>query len=393
MVDLLGLGAGYLCSCRINEGNNTKMHTKNNKEMLSNPPAQRINRRFHKPIIAIVVPCSNEEEVLPQTAERLLLKIQQLINEQIISDKSKIFFVDDGSSDATWQLIEKYYTENPLHFGGIKLSGNRGHQNAILCGLHVVKNHVDAAISIDADLQDDVDVISKMIKKYCDRYEIVYGVRADRKADSFFKRATAQGFYRFMRLLGVNVVYNHADYRLMGKNALEALAEYSEVNLFLRGIIPLLGFKTGIEYYTRAERLTGTSKYPLRKMIKFALEGITSFSVKPIRLITFLGILLFTVSIAMIVYFFSRYFSGHTVIGWASIVCSIWGIGGLILFSIGVIGEYIGKIYIESKRRPRFHVEHFLYRENKDDASREMLNNCLCGMKCKAHGAQEPRHI
>jgi len=311
-------------------------------------------------ILAIIVPCYNEEEVLPETAQRLSGKIQQLVNEQIIDEESKIFFVDDGSSDNTWNLIVKYHAENPRHFSGIKLSKNRGHQNALLCGLLAVKDQVDAAVSIDADLQDDIDVIGRMIEKYRAGYEIVYGVRSDRKADSFFKRATAQSFYRFMRFLGVDVVYNHADFRLMGKNALEALAGYGEVNLFLRGIIPLLGFKTGIEYYSRTERLAGTSKYPLRKMLKFALEGITSFSIKPIRMITFLGIFIFTVSIAMIAYFFVRYFTGHTISGWASIACSLWGIGGLILFSIGVIGEYIGKIYLETKRRPRFYVEKFL---------------------------------
>jgi len=312
-------------------------------------------------ILAIIVPCYNEEEVLPEAAQRLSGKMQQLINEQIIDDESKIFFVDDGSSDNTWNLIVKYHAENPRHFSGIKLSKNRGHQNALLCGLIAVKDQFDAAVSIDADLQDDIDIIGKMTEKYRAGYEIVYGVRSDRKADSFFKRSTAQGFYRFMRFLGVDVVYNHADFRLMGRNALEALAQYGEVNLFLRGIIPLLGFKTGIEYYSRTERLAGTSKYPLRKMLKFALEGITSFSVKPIRMITFLGILIFTVSIAMIAYFFVRYFTGHTISGWASIACSLWGIGGLILFSIGIVGEYIGKIYLETKRRPRFHVEQFLY--------------------------------
>jgi len=319
----------------------------------------------NNPKIAIIVPCYNEEEVLPETAGRLSGKKQQLINEQIICEKSKIFFVDDGSSDNTWNLIEKYYIENPQDFCGIKLSRNRGHQNALLCGLLAVKDHFDAAVSIDADLQDDIDVIGKMIEKYRAGYEIVYGVRSDRKTDSFFKRATAQGFYHFMRFLGVDVVYNHADFRLMGKNTLDALAGYSEVNLFLRGIIPLLGFKTGIEYYTRTERLAGTSKYPLRKMLKFALEGITSFSVKPIRMITFLGIILFTVSIAMIAYFFVRFFSGHTISGWASIACSLWGIGGLILFSIGVVGEYIGKIYLETKRRPRFHVEQVLFKDKE----------------------------
>jgi glycosyltransferase involved in cell wall biosynthesis len=319
----------------------------------------------NKPMLAIIVPCYNEEEVLPETAKRLLEKTQHLANKQIINEKAKIFFVDDGSSDNTWSLIEKYHTENPQNFCGIKLSGNRGHQNALLCGLLTVKDHFDAAVSIDADLQDDIEVIGAMIEKYRAGCEIVYGVRSDRKADSFFKRSTAHGFYRFMRFLGVNVVYNHADFRLMGKNALDALCEYGEVNLFLRGIIPMLGFKTGVEYYTRIERFAGTSKYPLRKMLKFALEGVTSFSVKPIRMITFLGIFLFIVSMAMIAYFFVRYFSGYTISGWASIVCSLWGIGGLILFSIGVVGEYIGKIYLEAKHRPRFHVEKLLY-ENED---------------------------
>jgi len=320
-----------------------------------------MDRKSDKPIIAVIIPCYNEEEVLPETAKRLSGKIQQLISEQIIDVKSKIIFVDDGSSDNTWGLIEKYHTENPQDFIGIKLSKNRGHQNALLCGLLVAKEHFDVAVSIDADLQDDVDVIGKMIEKYRSGYEIVYGVRSSRKTDSFFKRSTAQGFYRFVRFLGVDIVYNHADFRLMGKNALQALAEYGEVNIFLRGIIPLLGFKTGVEYYTRTERLAGTSKYPLRKMLKFAFEGITSFSVKPIRMITFLGIFIFTVSIAMIVYFFVRYFTGHTIGGWASMACSLWGIGGLILFSIGVVGEYIGKIYLEAKRRPRYHIEQFLF--------------------------------
>jgi len=319
-----------------------------------------MNIKNDKPIIAIIVPCYNEEEVLPQTVERLFGKIQLLIHEQIIDEKSKIFFIDDGSSDSTWELIEKYHTENPKHLGGIKLSRNSGHQNAVLSGLLAVRDNFDAAISIDADLQDDINVITKMIEKYRAGYEIVYGVRSERKADSFFKRTTAHCFYRVMRFLGVDVVYNHADFRLMGRTALNALSEYGEVNLFLRGIIPLLGFKTGIEYYARSERIAGISKYPLLKMIKFAIEGITSFSVKPIRMITFSGILLFAISIIMIIYFFYRYFSGHTVIGWPSIVCSLWGIGGLILFSIGIVGEYIGKIYLETKHRPRFHVEQFL---------------------------------
>lgn len=318
------------------------------------------------PKIAIVVPCYNEEEALPDTAEKLLEKIRQLIDEKLIDERSTMLFVDDGSSDNTWALIEKHHTENPQYFSGIKLTGNKGHQNALLCGLLSIKDHVDAAISIDADLQDDIDVIDKMIEKYCSGNEIVYGVRSDRRSDSFFKRTTAQFFYRMMRFLGVNIIYNHADFRLMGKNALNALAEYSEVNLFLRGIVPLLGFKTGIEYYARSERTAGTSKYPLRQMIKFAFEGITSFSIKPMRLITLLGIFIFSISIAMIIWFVYHHFIGHTIAGWSSIICSLWAIGGLILFSIGIVGEYIGKIYLETKSRPHYHVERFLLYEKID---------------------------
>jgi len=319
-----------------------------------------MDKKSSKPVLAIIVPCYNEQEVLYETSKKLSGILQQFVSEQIIDEESTLLFVDDGSSDHTWDMIEKFHAENPFVFSGIKLSGNKGHQNALLCGLLAVKDYVDVTVSIDADLQDDIDVIGKMMEKHRAGYEIVYGVRSNRKNDSFFKRSTAQGFYRFMRFLGVDIVYNHADFRLMGRNALEALAEYGEVNLFLRGIIPLLGFKTGIEYYTRTERLAGTSKYPFGKMLQFAFEGITSFSIKPLRLITLLGVLLFTVSIAMIVYFFTRYFSGHTISGWASIACSLWGIGGLILFSVGIVGEYIGKIYLETKRRPRYHVERFL---------------------------------
>jgi glycosyltransferase involved in cell wall biosynthesis len=324
-----------------------------------------MDNKSGKPVLAIVVPCYNEQEVLPETAKRLSGILQHLTSEQIIDAQSTLLFVDDGSIDNTWGLIEKFHTENPFVFSGIKLSKNRGHQNALLCGLLAVKDRVDAAVSIDADLQDDIGVIGKMMEKYRAGYEIVYGVRSNRKKDSFFKRSSAQGFYSFMRFLGVDIVYNHADFRLMGRDALQALSEYDEVNLFLRGIIPLLGFKTGIEYYTRAERMAGTSKYPLGKMMQFAFEGITSFSIKPLRVITLLGVLLFAVSIAMIVYFFIRYFSGHTISGWASIVCSLWGIGGLILFSIGIVGEYIGKIYLEAKRRPRYHVEQILFMQEK----------------------------
>jgi glycosyltransferase involved in cell wall biosynthesis len=329
-----------------------------------------MDNKSGKPVLAIVVPCYNEQEVLPETSEKLSSTLQRLISEKIIDGKSTLLFVDDGSSDNTWNLIEKFHAEKPFVFSGIKLSGNRGHQNALLCGLLAVKDHVDAVISIDADLQDDIDVIGKMAEKYLAEYEIVYGVRSSRKADSFFKRSTAQGFYRFMRFLGVDIVYNHADFRLMGRNALQALSEYGEVNLFLRGIVPLLGFKTGIEYYMRTERIAGKSKYPFGKMLQFAFEGITSFSIKPLRLITLLGVLTFTVSIAMIVYFFVRYFSGHTISGWASIACSLWGIGGLILFSIGIVGEYIGKIYLEVKHRPRYHIEQFLFIPRKKNETK-----------------------
>jgi hypothetical protein len=245
-------------------------------------------------------------------------------------------------------------------FSGIKLSKNRGHQNALLCGLFSAKDLCDAGISLDADLQDDIEVIDEMVEKYKTGCEIVYGVRSGRKTDTPFKRISALCFYSFMKLLGADIVHNHAEYRLMGKNALNALSEYREINLFLRGIVPLLGFKTGIVYYSRTKRFAGKSKYPLHKMVKFALEGITSFSIKPIRMITSLGILLFCASIGMIIYFMVRHYTGHTVTGWSSTICSLWAIGGLILFSIGVVGEYVGKIYLETKQRPRFHVEKFL---------------------------------
>jgi len=322
-----------------------------------------MNIRHNKPIVAIITPCYNEEEVLPVTAKRLFDKIQQLVAEQIISEKSSLIFVDDGSSDNTWSLIEQYHVNNPDVFSGIKLSGNKGHQNALLCGLLSAKKFADATISIDADLQDDIDVIDEMITNYCDGYEIVYGVRADRDKDSFFKKTTAQGFYRCMHFLGAEMIYNHADFRLIGKHALCALAEYQEVNLFLRGIVPMLGYKSNKVYYSRKERFAGTSKYPMLKMIRFAFEGITSFSIKPIHLITILGLLLFAVSIVMVIYFAIKFFAGYTLTGWASIACSIWGIGGLILFSIGIVGEYIGKVYLETKNRPRFHIEKLLFKE------------------------------
>ncbi|MDR2633750.1 MAG: glycosyltransferase family 2 protein [Treponema sp.] len=310
--------------------------------------------------LAIIIPCYNEEAVLPETAKRLQNKINALIAKSLISDKSKIVFVDDGSQDASWKLITNYHTENPHLFSGIKLSKNRGHQNALLCGLLTMKDFCDAAVSIDADLQDDIEIIDKMISQYKSGSEIVYGVRSERKKDTVFKRISAQCFYSFMKMLGVDIIYNHADYRLMGKNSLNALSQYREVNLFLRGIIPMLGYKTSFVYYARAERFAGESKYPLRKMLKFAFEGITSFSIKPIRCITTLGIIIFTVSLVMIAYSLIQYFGGRTVLGWSSMICSLWGIGGLILLGLGITGEYIGKIYLETKKRPRFTIEEML---------------------------------
>ncbi|GMO40284.1 MAG: glycosyltransferase [Termitinemataceae bacterium] len=313
-------------------------------------------------ILSIIVPCYNESCVLPETAKRLAFKIEQLKTKNMISQGSNIIFVDDGSTDNTWELISKYHDENPSLFCGIKLSKNRGHQNALLCGLLTMKDYCDVAISIDADLQDDIEIFDKMLERHISGFEIVYAVRSKRETDNFFKRATAQYFYSFMRLLGADIIYNHADFRLMGKQALNALSQYKEVNLFLRGIIPMLGFKCCIEYYERAKRFAGTSKYPVKKMLAFSFQGITSLSIKPIRMITFLGLIIFCMSIVMSVYFIHRHYEGHTIVGWSSMIVSLWAIGGLILFSIGIVGEYIGKIYLETKQRPRYHIEQFLHR-------------------------------
>ncbi|MDR2096444.1 MAG: glycosyltransferase family 2 protein [Treponema sp.] len=317
----------------------------------------------NKPVLAIIVPCYNEQEVLPETSRQLLDRIHNLISDNIVSVKSKIVFVDDGSNDATWNLIEKYHLENPRHFSGIKMAKNMGHQNALLCGLLKMKDSVDIAISIDADLQDDLNVIRKMIEKYLAGCEIVYGVKENRDTDKFLKKITAQGFYRFMHFLGVEIVYNHADFRLLGKNALSALAEYQEVNLFLRGIVPMLGYKTDAVHYNIKERFAGKSKYTVKKILKLALDGITSLSIKPIRLIAILGIFIFTISLAMIFYSVVQYFCGNTISGWTSLICSVWCIGGLILLGLGIVGEYIGKIYLETKHRPRFIIEKMLYED------------------------------
>ena len=309
--------------------------------------------------IYLVLPCYNEEAVLHETSARLKIKMNQLISENKISKDSRITFVDDGSKDNTWSIIEELKESDEL-FAGIKLSRNRGHQNALLAGLMTVKDYCDAAISLDADLQDDVNVIDKFIDRFIDGCDVVYGVRSDRKTDTVFKRTTAQGFYKVMKLLGVDIVYNHADYRLMSKRALDALEEFEEVNLFLRGIVPLIGYKSDVVLYERNERFAGESKYPLKKMLSFAFEGITSFSVKPIKLILDIGIIMFTTSLLFLIYFIALWCLGKTVEGWATIVVSIWMLGGVQLLCLGVIGEYIGKIYIETKKRPKFIIDKFI---------------------------------
>ncbi len=315
-------------------------------------------------ILYTVIPCYNEEAVINETASRLRSKYTDLIKSGIIDSDSRILFVNDGSKDNTWKMISELHNNDYL-FTGISLSHNRGHQNALLAGLMTAMKFADAVISMDADLQDDIAAIDEMISKYNSGCDIVYGVRSSRKKDSFFKRTTAQSFYKLMSSMGAETVYNHADYRLMSKRALLALSEYKEVNLFLRGIVPMLGFKTDVVYFERAERFAGESKYPLKKMISFAIDGITSFSIKPMRFITGLGVTIFMLSIVMFVYTLIRFFIGETVIGWSSLIISVWAIGGLILLSIGIVGEYIGKIYLETKSRPRYFIEEFLDDDRK----------------------------
>ena len=304
-------------------------------------------------ILYLVIPCYNEESVLNETASQLLNIIDSMIEKEIISDKSKILFVNDGSKDKTWEIIEQLHNQNPK-FCGVCLSRNKGHQNALLAGLMTAKKYADIVISLDADLQDDVHAIPKMAEQYKQGYEIVYGVRSSRDKDSFFKKFMAEGFYKFMKLLGVDIVFNHADYRLMSKPALNALSQFEEVNLFLRGIVPLIGFKSTTVEYERNERFAGESKYPLKKMLAFAFDGITSFSIKPIRMITWLGALIFLISLIVLIVFICLKYTGVTVSGWTSIVASIWMIGGIQMLSLGIIGEYIGKIYHETKKRPRY---------------------------------------
>ena len=310
-------------------------------------------------ILYIVIPCYKEQEVLHETASRLQTKMERLISANKISPESRVMFVNDGSTDRTWPIICELHEKNPL-FSGVNLSRNRGHQNALLAGLMTAKDRADMVISMDADLQDDINAVDEMVDKFYEGCDIVYGVRSSREKDTFFKKFTAEGFYRVMNFLGADTVFNHADYRLMSKRALEGLEQFKEVNLFLRGIVPMIGYKTGVVEYERGERFAGESKYPLKKMLAFAMEGITSLSTKPLQYITGLGFLIFAVSILMLIYFIARWAVGGTVAGWASVICSVWAIGGLILLAIGVIGEYIGKIYMETKARPRFIIQDIL---------------------------------
>ena len=310
----------------------------------------------------LVIPCYNEEEVLPETAKRLKGKLSSLVQAGKIHPDSRIVFVNDGSRDKTWEIIQELHGED-IVFSGINLSRNRGHQNALLAGLMTVKDHADMVISMDADLQDDINAVDAMVDKYLDGFDIVYGVRSSRAKDTFFKKATAEGFYKLMNVMGANTVFNHADYRLMSKRALDGLAEFGEVNLFLRGVVPMIGYPCDIVYYERGERFAGKSKYPFGKMLSFAIEGITSLSTKPIRMITGLGFFIFIVSIGMLIYSIVRHFMGATIVGWTTLMVSVWAIGGLILLSLGVVGEYIGKIYLETKARPRFLIEQFLHED------------------------------
>ena len=304
----------------------------------------------------IIVPCYNEEEVLHETSKRLCEKIKALISGGKISEASKIVFVDDGSRDGTWGIIESLNAEEPV-FAGIKLSRNRGHQHALLAGLLSVRKEADMVISLDADLQDDIDAIDKMIDEYLGGCDIVYGVRQNREKDSFFKRMTAEGYYKVLRKHGCDVVYNHADYRLMSSRALEALSEYGEQRLFLRGLIPMIGYKSSVVYYSRGVREAGDSKYPLKRMLSLAFDGLFSLSLRPLRVLMALGAVMLVIALALLVYSVVTLFMGESMLDWKIVTISIWGVGGVITFSLGIVGEYVGRSFIEVKRRPRFFID------------------------------------
>lgn len=311
------------------------------------------------PVLYVVVPCYNEEEVLPETSKQFRNELNEMKEENLISSDSKIVFVNDGSKDKTWEVITKLHVEDKI-FQGLKLSRNKGHQNALVAGLSYAISYADITITIDADLQDDVKAMKEFVKAYHEGNDVVYGVRSSRKKDTFFKRTSALGFYKLMKWMGVDIVYNHADYRLMSKRAVEGLLAFDESNLFLRGMVPLIGYPSTVIKYERHERFAGTSKYPLKKMISFALDGITSFSVKPLKMISRIGILMFLISIGFLIYSIVVFFMNQAVDGWATLMCSIWMLGGIQLLMLGIVGEYIGKIYKESKRRPKFFIEDIL---------------------------------
>ncbi len=316
------------------------------------------------PILYIVIPCYNEKDVLPITSEMFLEKLKSLIEKNKVSDQSRILFVNDGSKDNTWEIIENLSKQNG-YFKGISLSRNRGHQNALLAGLMEAKAYADITISIDCDGQDDINAMDLMVDEYLKGAEVVYGVRKDRSSDSFFKRTTAQGFYKLLKSLGVETVYNHADYRLLSSKVLNEFEGFKEVNLFLRGLIPLVGFKSTSVYYARHERLAGESHYPLRKMLSLAFNGITSLSIKPIRIITSLGVFVALLSFIGIIWSIVAEILGKTAPGWASVTCILCFLSGVQLISLGVIGEYIGKIYLETKQRPRYIISERTYKEDE----------------------------
>jgi len=308
------------------------------------------------PILYLVIPCYNEEQVLPVTSKLFLDKLMSLIGSDKISDKSRVCFINDGSRDKTWEIVKGLCSEEP-HFAGISLAHNKGHQNALICGLMEVSGKCDITISMDCDGQDDINAIDGMVDEYLKGADIVFGVRSDRTTDTWFKRTTAQSYYKFLKFMGVNIIPDHADYRLMSSRALKALAGYKEVNVFLRGIIPQLGFKTAIVYYSRAERMAGSTHYPLKKMLALAIDGITSFSIKPLRMITTLGTIIAFLSFVGIIYVIVGAIIGNTTQGWASMTVLLCFLSGIQMVSLGVIGEYIGKIYLETKGRPRYIVD------------------------------------
>ncbi|MDF2726273.1 MAG: glycosyltransferase [Paenibacillus sp.] len=329
-----------------------------------------MNTHAETPVLGIVVPCYNEEEVLPETVMRLTNVLERLVSEQLVSPASFMLFVDDGSRDKTWELIERFQQSNP-RVSGLKLARNAGHQRALLAGLNTAAKTVDCAVSIDADLQDDTEAIREFVLKYREGYDVVYGIRQSRSTDTAFKRGTAQSFYKVMSKLGAKIEYNHADYRLMSRRALVQLERFKEVNLFLRGIVPMIGYKSTKVYYDRHERFAGESKYPLKKMLAFAWDGITSLSVTPIRLVTLAGTILFVLSVLAGLYAIVQKLMGNTVTGWASLMVSIWFVGGIQLISLGLIGEYIGKIYKEVKHRPPYILETHLRAQSEPRPSVE----------------------